>query len=62
MLGLLTAAFIAMSVATSTHALDMSIITNELARHAEAQTDTSVAPAPTQVPVEPSKDVKTTEP
>jgi hypothetical protein len=61
-IGLLTAAFIAMSAATSTRALDMSIITNKLTRYAEAQTDTSVAPAPTQAPAEPSEDAKTTEP
>jgi hypothetical protein len=62
MLGLLIAAFIAVSAATSARALDMSVITNELARYAEAQTDTPVVPAPTQAPVEPSEDVKTTEP
>jgi hypothetical protein len=35
---------------------------NYLARYVEAQTDTPVVPAPTQAPVEPSEDVKTTEP
>jgi hypothetical protein len=62
MLDLLIAAFIAVSAVTSARALEMSIITNELARYAEAQTDTPVVPAPTQAPVEPSGDVKTTEP
>ena len=59
---MLIAAFIAVSAATSACALGMSFITNELAHYAEAQTDTPVVPAPTQAPVAPSEDVKTTEP
>jgi hypothetical protein len=62
LLGLLIAALIAVSAATSARTLNMSGITNELTRYAEAQADTKVVPIPTQAPVEPSEDVKTTEP
>jgi hypothetical protein len=62
MLDLLIAAFIAVSAVTSARALDMSVIINELTRYAEAQTEAPVVPAPTQAPVQPSEDAKTTEP
>ena len=61
MLRLILAVLI-MGAAQSAHALDMGIITNELARYVQAQTDTPAAPAPAEPPVEPSEDVKKTEP
>src|SRR6516165_11536833 len=61
MLRLVLAVMITVSAA-QTRALDMSVIPNELARYVEAQTDTPGAPAPTEAPIEPSEDVKNTEP
>ena len=58
---LVLAVLIAVSAAQSARALDMNVITNELARYVQAQTDTPAAPAPAEPPVEPS-DVKKTEP
>jgi hypothetical protein len=61
MLDLLIATFMAVSAATSARVLDLSVITNEFTRHAEAQTDTPAVTSP-QTPVQPSEDAKTTEP
>ena len=62
MLRLVLAILITVSAAQSARALDMGVITNELARYVQAQTDTPAAPAPAEPPVEPSEDVKKTEP
>ena len=61
MLRLVFSVLIMVSAAQSARALDMGVITNELARYVQAQTDTPAAPAPAEPPVEPS-DVKKTEP
>jgi hypothetical protein len=62
MLRLVLAVVITVSAAQSARALDMTVITNELPRYVQAQTDTPAAPAPAEPPVEPSEDVKKTEP